>query len=132
MEHRRKEKRYRRHSSSLTIATKPDQKHKKKYIKIIILTRRTNFLHNVIRKTILGWVWQTTTRFHLAKWSLVIDNATWHSELTENSKPFRRMMRKDRRIDWLENDELQFDSTLKKSELLEIAFNNKTRKEYKV
>jgi hypothetical protein len=54
------------------------------------------------------------------------------SELTENSKPFRRMMRKDRLIDWLENDELQFDSTLKKSELLEIAFNNKTRKEYKV
>ena len=56
--------------------------------------------------------------------TIVIDNATWHSELTENSKPARRSMRKDQIIDWLENHGIEFDSTLRKSELLEIAFDN--------
>ena len=46
--------------------------------------------------------------------AIVIDNATWHSELTESTKPAKRSMRKDQIIEWLENHRIDFDSTLKK------------------
>ena len=64
--------------------------------------------------------------------AIVIDNATWHSELTERSKPAKRSMRKNQIIQWLEKHDITFDSTLTKSELLEIAARNKPSKEYKV
>ena len=62
----------------------------------------------------------------------MIKNATWHSELTESSKPAKRSMRKNQIIEWLENHGIEFDSTLKKSKLLEIALENKSRKKYNV
>ena len=64
--------------------------------------------------------------------AVVIDNATWHSELTESTKPAKRSMRKNQIIEWLQNHDIEFDPTLKKSELLEIASENKPRKKYKV
>ena len=41
-------------------------------------------------------------------------------------------MRKDQIIEWLENHGIEFDAALTKSELLEIASDNKPKKEYKV
>jgi len=64
--------------------------------------------------------------------AIVIDNATWHPELTERSKPAKRSMRKNQIIQWLEKHAITFDSTLTKSELLEIAARKKPSKEYKV
>lgn len=64
--------------------------------------------------------------------AIVIDNATWHSELIERSKPAKRSMRKNEIVQWLKEHDITFDSTLTKSELLEIAALNKPSKEYKV
>ena len=63
---------------------------------------------------------------------IIIDNATWHSELTEYSKPAKRSMRKHEIIEWLDDHKVEFDSTLRKPELFELASDNKPRKEYKV
>ena len=41
-------------------------------------------------------------------------------------------MRKNEIVEWLEDHQIEFDSTLKKSELLDIGFDNKPKKEYKV
>ncbi|CAF4145912.1 unnamed protein product [Rotaria sp. Silwood2] len=64
--------------------------------------------------------------------AIAIDNATWHSELTESTKPAKRSMRKNQIIEWLQNHDIEFDPTLKKSELLEIASENKPRKKHKI
>ena len=41
-------------------------------------------------------------------------------------------MRKNQIIGWLQNHDIEFDPTLKKSELLDIASENNPRKKYKV
>ena len=64
--------------------------------------------------------------------TIVIDNAIWHSELTESTKSPKRSMRKNQVIEWLQNQDIEFDPTLKKSELLDIASEKKPRKKYKV
>jgi len=63
---------------------------------------------------------------------IIIDNATWHSELTDNSKPAKQSMRKHEIIEWLDDHTVEFDSTLTKPELFELASDNKPTKEYKV
>ena len=63
---------------------------------------------------------------------IVIDNATGHNELTDSTKPPKCSRRKDQVQTCLHEHNIDFNIDLKKSELLQLAFVNLPRKEYKV
>lgn len=63
---------------------------------------------------------------------LVLDNATWHNRLTEETKPPKRSWRKQLIIDWLDRHDLPFSNNMTKAELLEVAFDNLPPKRYVV
>jgi transposase len=63
--------------------------------------------------------------------AIIIDNATWHNELAEESKPPKRSWRKDQLQQWLDQHGITYDAKFKKAELLEIAFANVPSKRYK-
>ena len=53
--------------------------------------------------------------------AIVIDNATWHNELVDETELPKRLWRKDQLQKWLEEHGIIYDTKLKKAELLEIA-----------
>ena len=63
---------------------------------------------------------------------IVIDNATGHKELTDSTKLPKYSWRKDQVQTCLGEHNIDFNIDLKKSELLQLAFVNLPRKEYKV
>ena len=63
--------------------------------------------------------------------AIIIDNATWHNELVDETEPPRRSWRKDQLQKWLEEHSIIYDTKLKKAELLEIASANVPAKRYK-
>ena len=65
-----------------------------------------------------------------ARIAIVIDNATWHNKLTENTIPPKRSWRKSILQRWLINRKISFNLTCTKAELLELAFNNLPAKKY--
>lgn len=66
------------------------------------------------------------------KISIIIDNATWHNQLTEDTKPPKRSWNKQKLIDWLDLHQLSYPERAAKAELLEIAFENAPKKKYVV
>jgi hypothetical protein len=68
----------------------------------------------------------------LANISIIIDNATWHNQLTEETKPPKRAWNKQKIMDWLDSHELAYSKRASKAELLEIAFENTPEKKYVV
>jgi hypothetical protein len=67
-----------------------------------------------------------------AKIVLVIDNATWHNRLTNDTTPPKRSWRKEAIIRWLSNHNIVFPEKVVKAELLEIALNNLPEKKYEI
>ena len=65
-----------------------------------------------------------------ARIAIVIDNATWHNRLTEESVPPKRAWRKAVLQLWLTNHGIPFDADYTKAELLELAFQNLPPKKY--
>ena len=63
--------------------------------------------------------------------AIIIDNARWHNELVDETKPPKRSWRKDQLQKWLEEHGIIYDTKLKKAELLEIASANVPPKRYK-
>ena len=59
-----------------------------------------------------------------AKICIIIDNATWHSRLTEETKPPKRAWNKATIIEWLSIRQIKCPELATKAELLEIAFQN--------
>ena len=59
---------------------------------------------------------------------LVIINATWHNELTDDTKPPKRPWLKDQMQGWLKDHNIIFDPELKKAKLLEAVFSNLPKK----
>jgi hypothetical protein len=68
----------------------------------------------------------------VAKISIIIDNATWHNSLTNETKPPKRAWNKQKVIDWLNSHQLTYPNRATKAELLEIAFENAPAKKYVV
>ncbi|CAF4243867.1 unnamed protein product, partial [Rotaria magnacalcarata] len=48
---------------------------------------------------------------------IIIDNATWHSELTDDTKPAKRAWRKSEIQQWLIRHRIHFDPIMTKAEL---------------
>ena len=63
---------------------------------------------------------------------IVVDNAPWHCELEDDSKPARRSWTKQKIRDWLSVHGVSFDESCSKAELLELALANRPVKCYKV
>ena len=63
---------------------------------------------------------------------IVIDNGAGHNEFTDSTKPPKCSWRKDQVQTCLREHNIDFNIDLQKSELLQLAFVNLPRKEYKV
>ncbi|CAF1317437.1 unnamed protein product, partial [Rotaria sp. Silwood1] len=63
---------------------------------------------------------------------LVIDNATWHSRLTNDTTPPKRSWRKEAIIRWLKSHNIVVPEKAVKAELLEIALDNLPPKKYEI
>jgi hypothetical protein len=61
---------------------------------------------------------------------LIIDNATWHNQLTEDTIPPKRAWRKDLIVQWLVNHNIRVPIKATKAELLVLAFDNLPPKRY--
>ena len=62
--------------------------------------------------------------------TIVIDNATWHNNLTDDTKPPKRAWNKQKIIEWLDLHKLTYPNRAIKAELLNIAFENAPEKKY--
>ena len=60
--------------------------------------------------------------------AIMVDNATWHNELMDATKPPRRSWRKEQRLD---DHSIKYDKDFKKAELLDTAFSHISQKRYK-
>ncbi|CAF2968883.1 unnamed protein product [Rotaria sp. Silwood2] len=83
--------------------------------------------------------WITETCFKLRKQygnkpriCLVIDNATWHNQQTDDSKVPTRSLRKVAIQNWLDQRNIEYEPVLTKAELLEIAVKFAPPRRYKV
>jgi len=63
---------------------------------------------------------------------LVIDNATWHNRLTDDTTPPKRAWRKEVISQWLIRHNITVPVKATKAELLELAFGNLPEKRYLV
>ena len=61
---------------------------------------------------------------------LVLDNATWHNRLTDDTMPPKRSWRKELISDWLRRHRISIPEKATKAELLELAFDNLPEKRY--
>ncbi|CAF4197206.1 unnamed protein product [Rotaria sordida] len=63
---------------------------------------------------------------------IVVDNAPWHCELENDSKPAGRSWTKAAIKKWLRGHNVPFDELCSKAELLELALANRPVKRYKI
>jgi hypothetical protein len=61
---------------------------------------------------------------------LIIDNATWHNQLTEDTIPPKRAWRKDLVMQWLVNHNIRVPFKATKAELIVLALDNLPPKHY--
>jgi hypothetical protein len=64
--------------------------------------------------------------------TLILDNATWHNRLAEETMPPKRSWKKQLIINWMDKHDLPFTGNMTKAELLELAFDNLPSKRYVV
>jgi hypothetical protein len=64
--------------------------------------------------------------------TIIIDNASWHREVTDNTKPPQRSWRKQRIANWLDDRNISYANDISKAELLQLAYKNLPQKRYKV
>jgi len=64
--------------------------------------------------------------------TLILDNATWHNRLTEETMPPKRSWKKQMIINWLDKHDLPFSDNMTKAELFEVALENLPPKRYVV
>lgn len=65
-----------------------------------------------------------------AKVVIVLDNATWHNRLTDETSPPKRSWRKELIIEWLRRHNISLPDKATKAELIERAFSNLPQKRY--
>ncbi|CAF4085892.1 unnamed protein product [Rotaria sp. Silwood2] len=93
--------------------------------------------HSMDPRHFLGWIDRTASllREELGpdvKIVLIIDNATWHNQLTEETTPPKRAWRKELIVQWLVNHKISVPVKATKAELLVLAFDNLPPKRYVV
>src|SRR5690242_19935059 len=56
--------------------------------------------------------------------TIIIDNASWHREVTDDTKPPRRSWRKQMIANWLDDHHILYENDISKAELLDLACKN--------
>ena len=64
------------------------------------------------------------------KVAMILDNATWHNRLTDETTPPNRSWRKEFIIEWLRRHNVPLPVKATKAELMELAFSNLPEKRY--
>ncbi|CAF4012119.1 unnamed protein product, partial [Rotaria sp. Silwood1] len=64
--------------------------------------------------------------------TIIIDNASWHREVTDDTKPPQRSWRKQRIANCLDDHSVLYANDIWKEELLQLAYENLLPKKYKV
>jgi hypothetical protein len=64
--------------------------------------------------------------------TVIIDNASWHREVTDDTKPPQRSWRKQKIANWLHDHNILYANDISKAELLQLAYENLPQKKYKV
>ncbi|CAF4571633.1 unnamed protein product, partial [Rotaria sp. Silwood2] len=64
--------------------------------------------------------------------TIIIDNASWHREVTDDTKPPQRSWRKQMTANWLDDHNILYVDDISKAELLQLAYENLPKKKYKV
>ncbi|CAF4698851.1 unnamed protein product [Rotaria sp. Silwood2] len=64
--------------------------------------------------------------------TIIIDNASWHREVTDDTKPPQRSWRKQMIANWLNDHNVLYADDISKAELLQLVYANLSRKKYKV
>ena len=62
--------------------------------------------------------------------AIVLNNATWHNRLTEETTPLKRSWSKKLIIDWLRRHNIPLPINATKAELIELALSNLPEKRY--
>ncbi|CAF4780937.1 unnamed protein product [Rotaria socialis] len=93
--------------------------------------------HNMDSEHFIKWIKSTSFRLRDEhgpndRICIIIDNATLHSELTDDTKPAKRAWRKSEIQQWLIRHRIHFDPIMTKAELLELASISRPAKRYKV
>ncbi|CAF3290193.1 unnamed protein product [Rotaria sp. Silwood2] len=91
--------------------------------------------YNMNSAHFLTWIDRTASLLRKelgTKMILVIDNATWHSRLTNDTTPPKRSWRKEAIIRWLKSHNIVVPEKAVKAELLEIALDNLPPKKYEI
>ena len=66
----------------------------------------------------------------VTKVAMVLDNATWHNRLTDDTTPPKRSWHKELIIEWLRRHNVSLPVKATKAELIELAFSNLPEKRY--
>ena len=61
---------------------------------------------------------------------IIIDNATWHNQLTPESQPAKRSWKKSLVVEWLTNKSINYETYMRKAEILELAFEHLPPRQY--
>ncbi|CAF0779758.1 unnamed protein product [Rotaria sordida] len=88
-------------------------------------------------KHFIYWIGQTCSKLRKEfgksrAITIIIDNAPWHREVTDDTKSPLRSWRKQMIADWLHDHDISYAKDISKAELLELAYENLPEKKYKV
>ncbi|CAF4265092.1 unnamed protein product, partial [Rotaria sp. Silwood2] len=64
--------------------------------------------------------------------TIIIDNASWHREVTDDTKPPQCLWGKQMIVNWLDDHNILYVDDISKAELLQLAYENLPKKKYKV
>jgi len=56
--------------------------------------------------------------------TIIIDNASWHREVTDDTKPPQRSWRKQRISNWLDDHNTLYANDISKAESLQLVYEN--------
>ncbi|CAF1502213.1 unnamed protein product [Rotaria sordida] len=79
-----------------------------------------------------GRLKKSNTKGKTSRICLIMDNAPWHSQQTDESKLPTRASRKEAIENWLSQHDIEYESSLTKAELLEIVIKFAPPRRYKV
>ncbi|CAF4631996.1 unnamed protein product, partial [Rotaria sp. Silwood2] len=64
--------------------------------------------------------------------TIIIDNVSWHREVTDDTKSPQRSWRKQKKANSPDDHSVLFSSDISKAELLQLTYENLPSKKYKV
>jgi DDE superfamily endonuclease len=91
--------------------------------------------HNMTSSRFVNWIFEAArtlrAEHETSKICIILDNAPWHNELTDETKMPKRSWKKEQVIQWLDDHKVPYLNSYVKAELLELADAYAPKKIYK-